>query len=155
MKKIWFISGKFAYWLSLPLLYVYFRMTKRTRVLVAVGDNVLVVKAWLGSGRWGLPGGGLHIGEKPAAGAVRELAEETGIEVNASKLQYLFSKISENKHGPRYLYHAFLLKLAKPPAISKQELEITHAEWKNWRELAGDPRTDKDVKDILSAFFQG
>ncbi|GIJ44917.1 hypothetical protein Val02_18030 [Virgisporangium aliadipatigenens] len=31
--------------------------------------------------RWGIPGGCLEIGETPAAGAVREVAEETGVDV--------------------------------------------------------------------------
>jgi 8-oxo-dGTP diphosphatase len=32
-------------------------------------------------GRWTLPGGGLEFGEPPEAGAIREVAEETGLDV--------------------------------------------------------------------------
>ena len=34
---------------------------------------------WSGAGEWTLPGGGLHFGESPRDGAIRELAEETGL----------------------------------------------------------------------------
>jgi len=35
---------------------------------------------------WDLPGGGLELGEDPEEGAVREVMEETGIEVKNIKL---------------------------------------------------------------------
>jgi ADP-ribose pyrophosphatase YjhB (NUDIX family) len=35
---------------------------------------------WSGVGEWTLPGGGLEFGESPAAGALRELEEETGLQ---------------------------------------------------------------------------
>lgn len=38
---------------------------------------------------WGFPGGGLEDGETPAAGAARELAEETGVVVDAAQLHDL------------------------------------------------------------------
>jgi 8-oxo-dGTP diphosphatase len=34
----------------------------------------------LGEGRWTLPGGGLDFGEPPEVGAIREVAEETGLQ---------------------------------------------------------------------------
>ena len=34
---------------------------------------------WSGVGEWTLPGGGLDFGESPRDGAIRELAEETGL----------------------------------------------------------------------------
>lgn len=34
---------------------------------------------WSGVGQWTLPGGGLDFGESPQDGALRELAEETGL----------------------------------------------------------------------------
>jgi 8-oxo-dGTP diphosphatase len=37
-------------------------------------------------GTWTLPGGGLEFGEEPAAGALRELAEECGVEGEIDRL---------------------------------------------------------------------
>ena len=41
------------------------------------------------SGKWGFPGGAIELGETPEETAVRELKEETGLDVK--DIQYLFS----------------------------------------------------------------
>ena len=43
--------------------------------------RVLLIRHSYGSGNWLLPGGGIARGEAPLAAAVRELAEETGLEL--------------------------------------------------------------------------
>jgi ADP-ribose pyrophosphatase YjhB (NUDIX family) len=48
-----------------------------------------------GAGEWTLPGGGLDFGEDPAAGAVREVREETGYEVATGALLGIHSAILE------------------------------------------------------------
>jgi len=55
---------------------------------------------------WCFPGGGLEAGETPRQGAVRELAEETGIEVRPEDLHDLGEFEVESPHG-RFRYHAF------------------------------------------------
>jgi 8-oxo-dGTP diphosphatase len=56
------------------------------------------------SGRWTLPGGGLNWGEAPAAGALRELAEETGLEGTITGLAGVYSRAylrtPERPHRP-------------------------------------------------------
>ncbi len=56
---------------------------------------------------WCFPGGGLQVGETPRQGAVRELSEETGIEVRAEVLHDLGEFRVETPHG-RFRYHAFV-----------------------------------------------
>ncbi len=41
---------------------------------------------------WNLPGGGLEKGEAPWEGVIREITEETGINVNVSRLVGVYSK---------------------------------------------------------------
>jgi 8-oxo-dGTP diphosphatase len=53
-------------------------------------------------------GGKVESGEEPEAAAIRELAEETGLKVNASDLQYL--KTWTNPEGVEVLHY----KLNKP-----------------------------------------
>lgn len=55
---------------------------------------------------WCFPGGGLEAGESPRQGAVRELAEETGIEVRADELHDLGEFEVESPNG-WFRYHAF------------------------------------------------
>jgi 8-oxo-dGTP diphosphatase len=61
------------------------------------------------AGMWTLPGGGLEFGEDPKAGMVREVFEETGFQVVASRLADIDSITAEIPgrayHGIRILYH--------------------------------------------------
>lgn len=41
---------------------------------------------------WDLPGGGLENGESPWAGVIREVKEETGLEVEVRRLIWVYSK---------------------------------------------------------------
>jgi len=46
---------------------------------------------------WNLPGGGLEEGEVPWYGAIREVKEETGLEVKIKKLSGVYSKPDQNE----------------------------------------------------------
>lgn len=48
-----------------------------------------------GGGQWTLPGGGLDFGEDPTSGVVREVHEETGLEVAAGELLGVRSAVLE------------------------------------------------------------
>lgn len=52
------------------------------------GEEVLLTRLATGvhAGRWTLPGGGLHHGERPVDGLVREMGEETGLTVRVDGL---------------------------------------------------------------------
>ena len=128
MKKLWQLLGKVAFWLSYPALAVYLRIGTRTRVLIVVDDEVLLVRGWLGSGEWQMPGGGVHHGEVPVDGALREIKEETGIVLTAAELTPIYSTVA-NYRGLRYRYTCFTAQLVKKPTLKKQALEITHLSW--------------------------
>jgi len=57
--------------------------------------------------RWCLPGGGLEGDERPVDGAVRELAEETGVRVEARDLTDLGPFEVDSDHG-RFRFHCFV-----------------------------------------------
>lgn len=57
------------------------------RVLVFdAGERLLLIRHSYGSGKWMLPGGGLKRGENALRAARREVAEETGLGLNAITL---------------------------------------------------------------------
>lgn len=112
-----------------PFWFFYFRMTTRTRVLITCRDEVLVVKGWIGGQKWSLPGGGLHRNEKPFEGALREVLEETGVQLEAKQLEQLgFSSITE--HWITISYHCFHVSLATKPNVKRQRAEIAEIEWR-------------------------
>lgn len=62
------------------------------------------------AGTWTLPGGGLEFGEHPEEGMIREIEEETGLNVRATALAGIDSISGEDQdrhyHGIRIIYHA-------------------------------------------------
>jgi 8-oxo-dGTP diphosphatase len=78
--------------------------------VVMRGDRVLVVRRTNPplSGRWGFPGGVLELGETVAQGAMRELAEETGVIAEAAGPLTVIDTIDRDQEG-RVRYHYTLV----------------------------------------------
>jgi len=56
-------------------------------------------------GYWSLPGGVLETGETLEQGVIREVREETGLEVEPLKMLEIFERIIRDSHGaPEYHY---------------------------------------------------
>ena len=128
MKKLLRVGGFAAFCLIYPLLFVYLRIGTRTRVLIMVDGAVLLTRSWLGSGKWQLPGGGVHCGEEPLLAAIREVQEETGITLTTKQLQFFYKDRSYYK-GLHFDYSCYYAELAKRPTIKKQMLEVSEIEW--------------------------
>lgn len=97
--RLWIGLGRVLYVFTWPLVYLRVGVSgDRTRVVVVADGQVLVVKDWLGNGRWKLPGGGLHRGEEPAHGASRELREETGLDIRPDQLQIFTRQKAVARH---------------------------------------------------------
>jgi len=62
---------------------------------VVDGDRTLLIRRGSAplKGEWSIPGGLLEVGETLAEGVVRELAEETGLEVGVLELIEVFERI--------------------------------------------------------------
>ena len=131
-KSIWRKFGIVLFWLSWPVLLVYLRGSQRTRMMIVCADEILVTKTWLGDGRWSLPGGGLHRGEGLVEGVIREVFEETGVQLVPSRVTYLDSEIYSS-HGLKFQCHYYKTHVDEKPRISLQKFEISDAEWVQFR----------------------
>jgi 8-oxo-dGTP pyrophosphatase MutT (NUDIX family) len=58
------------------------------------------------SGTWGLPGGKLNDNELPLAGLLREIKEETQVDLSSNKIIPIETFTSENA---KFVYHTFLI----------------------------------------------
>lgn len=61
------------------------------------------------AGKWTLPGGGIEFGEAPEAAMIREVEEETGLQVVSAGLagidSFTHSTPGRSFHGVRIVYH--------------------------------------------------
>lgn len=68
--------------------------------IVVFNNKILLMKrvrpSTDGLGYWELPGGGLEYGETPDQALIRELREETALEIKIIKPVYTFTKVREH-----------------------------------------------------------
>lgn len=150
MLQIWQQIGRALYWLLTPAISVIIRRTTRARILLTCGDKVLVVKSWLGDGRWQLPGGGLHAGEDPLRGAVREMREETGLSLPLEVLSPP-QKRRMREHARHYDYYLTTAVVGQPVPPHRQPYELVDVAWVPAAELT-DRTAGQDVRDALATW---
>jgi 8-oxo-dGTP pyrophosphatase MutT (NUDIX family) len=149
MQRLWQFCGHAVWLLSRPLLRLYLKRTRRTRILVSCGEMVLVTKAWMSDGKWSLPGGGIKAQESSAAAILRELQEETSLVLPEEALRLLGSStfMSHGLSFPYDLYAATIDTLATP---KRQGLEIIATAWMSRSSLS----ESNAAPDVLNALRQ-
>lgn len=111
----------------------------------------MLVKGWLGSGQWTLPGGGLHGGEDPALGAVREVKEETGLTIKPQQLRPLGQGVTGHA-GLRYRFVSFVVNLSGQEELRRQRYELTDLTWVPLTEIGKSASVGRDARRILAAW---
>ncbi len=126
------MSRRVLFWLLWPGLFAYFRFSRRARVVLIDDDCILLVKdrfqLWFNQGQWALPGGGLHRHEAPEAGAVRELKEELGLQLDASQLKPLWNG-QVGDYRLRYHGYFLLANISQTVQLRLKSSEIAAAQW--------------------------
>lgn len=67
------------------------------------------------------PGGHLNPGEDPLKGAVREVKEETGIDIDPRRLEHVETRIVKKPDGTEIKVHGYKVHLLKKPLTSMRE----------------------------------
>ncbi len=148
MRKLWIFLGRIAGYLSWPLVWFVIRRTTRTRILLRTDNKVLVTKGWLGTGKWSLPGGGMHRGEKPVYAVLRELREETNVLLQNADLRYLGLKNQDK--GLPFSYHLFAAQAPRELVLKKQRFEIIDVQWIDARKLLNQP-IEQHVREAVQS----
>jgi 8-oxo-dGTP diphosphatase len=129
-------------------------MEKGLIVHTAIIDNggrVLIVKRSKNNdvlpGYWDIPGGTLEDGEDPAAGAIRETKEETGLDISDPMLFFQRSNIDKAKNK-QFVTLVFFAKYAGGE-IRLNPQEHDEYAWINTKEI-----NRYDTVDYLSDCFR-
>ena len=112
-----------------PLIAIYSPLRVRSRILIIHNNTFLAVKHTFGRSTWGLPGGGVKIGESHKSAAIREAREELGIELNESQVQQLLPVKLYNEGGHLCRYAMYVVDIQQLPAISLNTHELESYAW--------------------------
>ncbi|MDE0581666.1 NUDIX domain-containing protein [Planococcus sp. A6] len=99
---------------------------------------------------WESTGGSVHAGESSVEGAVRELAEETGIAVAAADLQYLGERSKGKSFLDSYLYISH--RTIEINELTLQPGEVCDAKWVRVEELKEMNRTGQVVAPVWERY---
>jgi 8-oxo-dGTP diphosphatase len=75
---------------------------------IVIKDNKVLLSKQFGD-KYDLPGGGVDLGEDLKAAVIREVKEETGLDVNNPELLGLENNFFHSAHGNKKSYHSILV----------------------------------------------
>lgn len=113
--------------------------------LVRNGDRILLVQRARPplQGCWGLPGGGVELGETVEEAVVREVREETGLQVEVSRfLGYANAIDRDEADRVRYHYVILYFEVHVTGGLLHAGDDAAHAEWVTVTEARRRPLTD-------------
>jgi ADP-ribose pyrophosphatase YjhB (NUDIX family) len=126
------------------------------RAVMFRGENeVLLVQEKMDGNRWTLPGGWADIGLTPFEVAVKEAREESGLQVQATRLLALLDK-RKHMHPLQYayVYKCFVHCEVVGGDLSSETSETLGARWVRREEIAAlDLSTDRVTASQLDTMF--
>lgn len=117
-------------------------------VAILWGTKILLVHptgaTWKGSGALGIPKGGIETGEDSLDAAIREVKEETGLDISPDKLDpEVYDSPMYKKDGSfksQMIYYILRIKDLSEigmdsPTINKKNLQIEEIDWAGFVEI--------------------
>jgi ADP-ribose pyrophosphatase YjhB (NUDIX family) len=131
MKKLATLIAKIITLLGLPVTAVILHRSSRVRVVIISGDEILLVRSYIGHQKWSLPGGGIHTNEPAPMAAARELHEETGLNLPSEQFKLIGEgRLNAGFPGAYADAQYFSLELSQPSKpVIRRPLEVIEAAW--------------------------
>lgn len=120
------------------------------------GDSVLLVRRGNepSKGMWGLPGGVIELGETAEEAAVREVREETGLEVRPARFLTVFDSIvRDGLGGVRFHYVLMEYLCEATDGVIRASTDVSDAQWMPLGSLDSldiSPRTRRFIEQVRS-----
>ncbi len=122
-------------------------------VIVKDGRVVLVRRGHApAAGEWSIPGGVLEVGETVREAAIREAAEETGLQIETGELLGVFDRVLRDEQQ-RTRYHYVLIDFVAKPVGGEllAGADAAEAKWCSWEEA----QELKPAEDTLAVIRKG
>ena len=94
---------------------------KQVAAIAILKDGKMLMGKRKDNGRWTQPGGHLNDGEDPVTGALREVKEETGLDLTSNQLSHLASKVVEKPGGGKIRVFAYKASLGSESPTTIRE----------------------------------
>ena len=123
-------------------------------VIIKDGKILMIRRAFEpGAGMWSIPGGMVEVGEKLSDACVREIEEETGLEVDILELINVFDMIDKDDQG-KVQYHYVLVDFLAKPVGGEERIsaEATEMKWVTHQEAKSMEMTRTARKAIEELF---
>ncbi len=148
-RKTHILVGRILYFVFFPLLRIYFSASKNLRAygVLEHDGKVLLVKNWIGSGKWSFPGGGSHNGEALEETLKREIHEEIGLNIDKKQVKLLFKGVKNSKLGVKK-YVIFHILQKEIPSLFINKLEIVDSKWVDIKDLPEFDSTSVDFQRV-------
>jgi 8-oxo-dGTP diphosphatase len=127
LDAIWHRAYRAAFRLQRIYWWLFRPTISGSYVAVWFGDRILVIENSYRT-RLSLPAGGLHRGETPIEGALRELREEVGIRASTESLHFVDVIVSHVGHAEDHA-HFYELVCDEAPAIQVDQREVVWADF--------------------------
>jgi len=117
------------------------------------GDNILLVKRAKdpSAGAWSLPGGAQELGETLKAAVIREIAEETGLDIQLGGLVDVIDFIDQGENGKPRHHYSLIDYWGSASGQPRAGSDVTEAVWVRPGDLGRYDLPDKTVEIIKKA----
>jgi len=125
--------------------------------LIFKGDSILLVERGKQplKGYWSIPGGLLEVGEQLAEAVVREVREETGLEVKPVSVVEIFERILRDTKGTAEYHYVLIDYLCKVTGGElKASDDAANVEWVRRKDLGARKVTEGTLDVIERAFVK-